>query len=52
MKEKKNLRLSSASIKRRLQDHDFTFLHWTFKNITPEQLKQLADDIEQIEGIL
>ena len=50
VKEKKNLRLSSASINRRLQDHDKTFNNWKFREITPEQLKQLADDVEQIEG--
>ena len=50
MEEKKNLRLCSAGIKRRLEDNDFTFLHWKFEDITPEKLRQLADDIEQIEG--
>ena len=50
VKEKKNLRLSSASIKRRLQDHDPTFKDWKLKRIRPAELKQLADDIEHIEG--
>ena len=50
MNEKRNLRLSSASLKRRLLDHDNIGQHWAFENITPEELKQLSDDAELIIG--
>ena len=52
MKEKKNLRLSSARIKKRMDELDTTFKHWKFEYIDCTKLKQLTGDIEQIEGEL
>ena len=50
MKEKKNLRLAGASMKRRMDDLDSTFKRWKFGHIDCTKLKQLTGDIEQIEG--
>ena len=50
VKEKKALRLTSDSMKRRLQDHDSTCKHWQFEDLSPGELFQLIDDVDQIEG--
>ena len=45
-----NLRLSSATIKRRMDDNDETFKQWKFQDIDSTELKQLTEDIEEIKG--